>query len=135
MNYKETLKDIEQSLGFVPGFMKALPEDALVQEWPLFKQYQLGETEIPGKYKELIGLAVAASIKCPYCQHFHLGAAKMNGATAEELSELATVASMTTRWSTIIHAQNYDYETFKKEFKRIKEHLEKSATPQAIPSR
>src|SRR3990170_753252 len=113
--YEDTLKDIRETLGIVPGFMKALPRDAMVNEWPNFRKYQLEESVIPNKYRELIGLAVAASIKCPYCQLFHTGAAKMNGATDEELAELAVLASLTTRWSTILHAQHYDYNVFMKE--------------------
>ncbi len=123
--YEETLKDIEKWLGVVPGFMEALPRDALVKLWPLFKKYELGESKIPAKYKELIGLAIAANLKCPYCQFFHREAAKMHGATDDELSELAYLASETASWSAIIHAQNYDYEKFKKEFHQIGEHLRK----------
>jgi len=85
--YEDTIKDIEKTLGIIPGFMKALPKDVLIQEWPLFKTYNFTETKIPGKYRELMGLAVAANIKCPYCQLFHKGAAQMNGATEEELAE------------------------------------------------
>ena len=110
--YENTLKDIEKTLGMVPGFMKALPKEVLVQEWPLFKKYNFEETEIPAKYRELMGLAVAAKIKCPYCTLFHKGAAMMNGATEEELAETAFLASYTARWSAIIHAQHYDYDTF-----------------------
>jgi AhpD family alkylhydroperoxidase len=110
--YENTLKDIEKTLGMVPGFMKALPKEVLVQEWPLFKKYNFEETEIPAKYRELNGLAVAANIKCPYCTLFPKGAAMMNGATEEELAETAFLAGYTARWSAIIHAQHYDYDTF-----------------------
>ena len=110
--YENTLKDIEKTLGMVPGFMKALPKEVLVHEWPLFKKSNFEETEIPAKYRELMGLAVAANIKCPYCTLFHKGAAQMNGATEEELAETAFLASYTARWSAIIHAQHYDYDTF-----------------------
>ncbi len=123
--YEDTLEDIEKTLGIVPGFMKALPEEVLVQEWPLFKKYNFGETEIPAKYRELMGLAVAANIKCPYCQLFHKGAAQMNGATEEELAEIVFLASYTARWSAIIHAQHYDYNTFAREFEQIGEYLKK----------
>ena len=123
--YEDTIKDIEKTLGILPGFMKALPQDVLVQEWPLFKKYNFEETKIPAKYRELMGLAVAANIKCPYCILFHKGAAEMNGATKEELAETAFLASYTARWSTLIHAQNYDLETFKKEFEQIGKHLQK----------
>ncbi len=125
MNYEDTIKDIEKTLGIVPGFMKALPKNVLVQEWPLFKTYNFEKTEIPAKYRELMGLAVAANIKCPYCIIFHKGAAEMNGATKEELAETAFLASYTARGSTLIHAQNYDLETFKKEFAQIGKHLQK----------
>jgi len=123
--YEETLKDIEETLGMVPGFMKALPENVLIQEWPLFKKYNFEETEIPAKYRELMGLAVAANIKCPYCIHFHKGAAQMNGATEKEFAETVFLASYTARWSSIIHAQDYDYQKFKEEFQQIGEYLQK----------
>jgi AhpD family alkylhydroperoxidase len=83
------------------------------------KKYQLGISEIPQKYRELIGLAVAANIKCPYCQLMHKAMAKFYGATDEELAETAFLASMTARWSAMLHAQHYDYEHFRKEVDRI----------------
>jgi AhpD family alkylhydroperoxidase len=125
--YENTLKDIEKTFGFVPGFMKGLPQDVLVHDWPLMKKYTLGESKIPAKYRELMGLAVAANIKCPYCQLFHMSVAKMVGATAEELAEVAFLASYTSRWSSMIHAQHYSYETFAKETQQIGEFLSKGA--------
>ena len=59
--YEDTLKDIEKMFGFVPGFMKPVPKDVLVKQWPLLKKYQMGESVITQKYRELIGLAVAAT--------------------------------------------------------------------------
>jgi AhpD family alkylhydroperoxidase len=125
--YEDTLKDIEKSFGIVPGFMKGLPEDVLIHDWPLMKKYTLGESKIPAKYRELMGLAIAANIKCPYCQLFHKSAAQMYGATPEEFAEIAFLASYTARWSSMIHAQHYPYETFAKETQQIGEHLSKAA--------
>lgn len=119
VNYGETLADIEATIGLVPGFMEALPEEDLVHEWPTFKKYVLGESAIPPKYRELIGLAVAANIKCPYCQAFHQGTAQLHGATDEEFSEIAVLAGLTARWSSMVHAQHYNYETFMEEFEQI----------------
>ena len=118
-SYDETLTDIEETLGLVPGFMAAVPEDALVHEWPVFKQYTLGETVIPPKYREMMELAVAAATKCPYCQAFHRGAAELQGATEEELAEVGVLAGLTARWSAMIHAQSYDYDTFVDEVHQI----------------
>jgi AhpD family alkylhydroperoxidase len=125
--YEDTLKDIQKSFGIVPGFMKALPRDVLIHDWPLMKKYTLGESKIPAKYRELMGLAVAANIKCPYCQLFHKSAAQLYGATPEEFAEIAFLASYTSRWSSMIHAQHYPYETFERETQQIGEHLSKAA--------
>jgi alkylhydroperoxidase/carboxymuconolactone decarboxylase family protein YurZ len=56
----------------------------------------------------------------------HRGIAQLHGATDEELSEVAYLASLTARWSTMIHAQNYDYGTFAKEVDHIGKHLSKT---------
>ncbi|UCD40586.1 MAG: carboxymuconolactone decarboxylase family protein [Candidatus Bathyarchaeota archaeon] len=106
--------------------MRAVPADVLVAEWPLFKNYVLGESKVPAKYRELIGLVIAANIKCPYCQLFHKSAAKLRGATDEELAEATFLASFSSRWSAMIHAQHYDYDTFEKEVHQIGEHLKKA---------
>jgi len=125
-DYEDTLADIKNSFGIVPGFMKGLPKDVLVHDWPLMKKYTLGESKMPSKYRELLGLAVAANIKCPYCQLFHISVAKMLGATPEELAETAFLASYTSRWSSMIHAQHYPYETFAKETEQIGQYLSKA---------
>jgi AhpD family alkylhydroperoxidase len=74
-----------------------------------------------------LGLAVAANIKCPYCQLFHKSVAQMYGATPEEFAEIAFLASYTSRWSAMIHAQNYSYETFAKETAQIGAYVSKAA--------
>jgi len=125
MNYQETVSDIENALGSFPGFFKGVPQDVLTQMWPIFKRYSFGESKIPPKYREMIGLAVAATIKCPYCETFHRGAAQMNGATDEELAEAAAIAGQTLFWSNVLHAQHYDINTFMKEFQAMGEYLSK----------
>lgn len=122
--YQETRTDIDETLGQVPGFFENLPEDDLVAEWPTFQRYVLGETEIPAKYREMMGLAVAANMKCPYCVHFHRNAAKLHGATDEELAEVVALSSFVSRWSAMIHAQEYDLDTFKDETAAIGAHLQ-----------
>jgi AhpD family alkylhydroperoxidase len=125
--YENTLEDIEKTLGIVPGFMKAIPKDVLVQDWPLMKKYQAGESEIPAKYREFIGLAISANIKCPYCALMHTAMATLNGATGKEIAEVAFLASFTARWSAMLHALQYDYDTFAKEVRQIGEYAKKGA--------
>ena len=83
---QETVKDIQQTFGMFPGFFKNTPKDVLPQMWPLFKKYQIGESIIPKKYREMMMLASAAATKCPYCQTYHREVAKMLGATEQEFS-------------------------------------------------
>ncbi len=125
--YEETLKDIEKTLGIVPGFMKAIPKDVLTKDWPLMKKYQMGESEIPAKYREFMGLAVATNIKCPYCTLMHTAMATGYGAKDKELSEVAFLASLTARWSAMLHALQYNYDTFEKEVHQIGEYAKKNA--------
>jgi AhpD family alkylhydroperoxidase len=121
--YNETKAEIEETLGMMPGFFEGIPEEDVVAEWPTFVRYTLDESEIPAKYRELMGLAVASNIKCPYCIHFHRAAAKLHGATDEELEEAVALSSMTSRWSAMIHAQEYDLDTFQEETEQIGDHL------------
>ena len=115
MRDEATVKDIEGTLGMLPGFFKNTPKDILPQMWPLFKKYQMGESVIPKKYKEMMMLASAVATKCPYCQTYHKEVAKTFGATEEELNELAVVVAQSAFWSNVLHVQNYDYATFVKE--------------------
>ena len=126
MSYEETIKDIENTFGSVPGFMKNTPTDILTQLWPLFKKYQLGESIIPRKYREMMMLAAAAAVKCPYCQTYHKEVSKMWGVSSEELNELAAVVALTAFWSNVLHTQNYEYDTFAKELKQMGEYMTKN---------
>ena len=127
MNYEETIKEIENTFGMVPGFMKNTPKDILPQMWPLFKKYQMGESLIPQKYREMMMLAASAAVKCPYCQSYHREVSKMMwGASDEELDELAVIVGQTSFWSNVLHTQNYDLNTFVKELQQIGEHMVKN---------
>jgi AhpD family alkylhydroperoxidase len=72
--------------------MKETPRDILPQTWPLFKKYQLGESVIPQKYREMMMMAGAAAAKCPYCQTYHKEVSKMC-VSDEELNELTAVVA------------------------------------------
>jgi AhpD family alkylhydroperoxidase len=126
-DYEESVKEIKKTMGLVMDQFKSIPPDTLPHEWAEMKEYSFGETKIPAKYRELIGLAVAASIKCPYCVYFHTKAAKMNGATDEEIAELAFLTRFTTGWSSILHASNLDLEVFKKQFDEAAKHMSAQA--------
>ena len=85
---EETYQDVQKTLGLVPGFLKAFPDQGVAAAWDELKSVQLNpKTALPTKTKELIGLAVAAQIPCRYCTYFHTQVAKLGGASDAELKE------------------------------------------------
>jgi AhpD family alkylhydroperoxidase len=111
-----TYRDIEQTLGSVPSFFRQLPETAIAGAWAEMKAFQLNpKTQLNGKTKELIGLAVAAQIPCQYCIYFHTAAAKANGATDEEIKETVAMAAVVRHWSTVLNGMQVDIGGFKRE--------------------
>jgi AhpD family alkylhydroperoxidase len=109
-------RDIEQTLGSLPGFFKQLPDTAVAGAWTEMKAFQLNpKTELNGKTKELIGLAVAAQIPCQYCIYFHTAAAKANGATDEEIKEAVAMAGVVRHWSTVLNGMQVDLAGFKRD--------------------
>jgi alkylhydroperoxidase AhpD family core domain len=111
-----TYKDIEQTLGAVPSFFKLFPEAGIPGAWAEFKSVQLNpNTKLDGKTKELLGLAIAAQIPCHYCIYFHTAAAKLNGATEQEIRETVAMAAIVRHWSTVLNGMQVDYDGFKRE--------------------
>jgi AhpD family alkylhydroperoxidase len=118
-----TYKDIEQTLGSVPGFFMAFPEVGVAGAWAEFKSVQLNpNTKLDGKTKELMGLAIASQIPCTYCVYFHTAAAKANGATDEEIREAVAMAAIVRHWSTVLNGSQIDLASFKQEVDTVLEH-------------
>jgi AhpD family alkylhydroperoxidase len=117
-------RDIEETLGLVPEFFERVPDYLLPSEWASFKSLQLSDqTAIPNKYKELIGLAVSGATRCRYCVHFHTEAARLFGASEEEIAETALIAKNTMGWSTYLNTLAFDYDKFVEEFDRVAAHV------------
>jgi AhpD family alkylhydroperoxidase len=125
MTRDEVYKDIEQTLGSVPGFLKTLPDSSLELEWKLMKTVQMEPGPVPNKYRELIGIGVAAATKCRYCIFFHREMAKLEGATDAEIEDAVHFAKSVAGWSTYIQGLDYDYEQFTKEIRRAAEYVRK----------
>lgn len=124
-NKQAIYREIEETLGLVPSFIKEIPDNTLEAEWNLFKTVEFEEGPIPAKYRELIGLAVAAASKCRYCSYFHTEAAKVNGATNEEIEDAVHFAKHASGWSTYLNGLQTNYDEFKYEVDRIVQHVSK----------
>lgn len=113
-------KDMERTLGRVPAFLRKFPEQGVAAAWREMKTVQLDPTTaLDNKSKELIGLAVAAQIPCEYCIVFHTEAAKLNGATDQEIREAVAMAAITRHWSTVLNGSLIDETRFRKEVDQI----------------
>jgi AhpD family alkylhydroperoxidase len=112
-------RDIEGTLGLVPEFFQRVPDYLLPTEWASFKSLVLSETTIPNKYKEMIGLAVSGATRCRYCAYFHAEAARLFGATEDEITETAMIAKNTMGWSTYLNTLQFDYDQFTSEFDQV----------------
>jgi AhpD family alkylhydroperoxidase len=123
----EMFREVESTFGRVPEWMRDVPESA-AGFWLLFRDFYLAETKIPNKYKELIGLGVSGATRCKYCALFHTEAARLHGATDEEIAEASMMAGVTMCASTFLNAQQTDYDTFAEETRDIVAFVKKQAS-------
>ena len=123
-NRPDVDQEIESTLGLVPEFFRRVPDYLIPTEWASFKNLELSDrTAIPNKYKELIGLAVSGATRCRYCAYFHTEAARLFGASDDEITEAALIAKNTMGWSTYLNTLQFDYDQFVEEFDQIAAHV------------
>ena len=109
---EDAKKEMKEAFGFVPRFYEAMPEPARASAWGVQRDLELSETALDNKTKELIGLAVAAHIKCKYCIHFHTEAARAFGASDAELREANAMGGLTVLFSNAITGSQTNYDEF-----------------------
>lgn len=124
MSTESIFKEIEETLGIVPGFFRAIPAESLQAEWTLFRKATL-ETDSPlePKVRELIGISAAAARLCFYCVNFHTALAKFHGATDREIQDTLALSRFGGNWSTFLNGLSYDHETFIRELEEVGRHL------------
>jgi len=131
MSRQEVYYDIEKTLGTVPSFFKTIPDSSLELEWQLMKTVQFDESPIPAKYRDLIGLGIAAATKCRYCAVFHTEAAKLNGATDSEIEDAVHTAKSVAGWSAYLNGLQFDFDEFKDEVRQIVEYVRSMQSAEA----
>lgn len=131
---EEAYKDMQDTLGIVPTFLKAFPQDSIAGAWAQMKALQLGKnTALNGRTKELIGLAVAAQIPCRYCSYFHESAAKANGATDQEIREAVAMSALTRNFGTIVNGRMVEETSFRRDVDKMIANFGRTA--RAMPKR
>lgn len=127
----QTQQEIEEHLGQVPSWMERIAEPASDHSWGIFRDLEMGETELPEREKALVGIGVSAAIGCPYCTHFHKEDARLLGVTEAEIEEAVNLASATQYFSTVLHGNEVDLDEFTRETAEIMEYVEEQETTPA----
>ena len=70
---------------------------------------------------------MSGATRCRYCAYFHTEAARLFGATDEEIAEAALMAKHTMGWSSYLNALLPDYERFTAEFDQIADYVRSQA--------
>jgi AhpD family alkylhydroperoxidase len=68
-----------------------------------FDKAALAAGAIPGKYKELMALAVTFTTQCPYCIEIHANRARELGASDQEIAEVVLIAAALRAGGAITH--------------------------------
>jgi len=132
MTRNEVYNEIKSMFGMVPTFIKSIPDSSLELEWNLMKRVQFDEGPIPNKYRELMGVGIAAAMKCRYCAFFHTEVARLNGATDAEIEDAVHVAKSVMGWSTYVNGMQVDYDQFRREITKIAEYVRAQQTQQKV---
>ncbi len=126
MASNQTVQEIEDTLGDVPGYMQIIADPASDHSWGIFRDLLLGETELSPREKALVGVSAAAAMQCPYCAYFHKEEARFAGVSEAGIEETVNLAGTTRYFSTLLHGNEYDHEEFVAETDDIFEHLEQT---------
>ena len=130
MATQQTVEEIQETLGQVPGWMETIAEPASDHSWGILRDLTLGETELSPREKALVGVSAAAAMQCPFCTYFHKEEARFAGVSEAELEETATIAGATEYFSTVLHGNEYELDEFVAETDEVFEYLrEQEATP------
>jgi len=123
MTREQVYREIEGMFGLVPSFFKLVPDSSLELEWQLFRRVQMDEGPVPNRYRELIGVAIAAVTKCRYCAFYHTQLAKLHGATDAEIEDAVHFAKSSAGWSAYLNGLQVDFEQFRSEVLQACEHV------------
>jgi AhpD family alkylhydroperoxidase len=128
MDGKSALQDATQMYGFAPEFLKRFPDVARAGAWKAMRDVEINPGALSGKYKDLVGLAVASQIPCRYCIIADNEFAKLDGATDAEITEAVAMASLTRQMSTLLNGMKVDMGQFNSDITRMVKGAQASRT-------
>ena len=130
----EVEREIKQTLGIVPSFFDAMPDETLDYEWTLFRRFEMEEEgmHIPAKMRQLMGVALHSETKCQYCTLFHTELAKLLGASDEEVQEAVHYAKHSLGLSAYLNGIREPEDRFEDELQVILDYLGNKPAVKAV---
>ena len=106
----------------MPEYLAEVPDALIETEWPTSRALGCPDRN-PQQVQEVDRAGRLGATRCAYCVYFHTEAARLFGATEEEINEACLVAKNTMGWSTYLNARHFDYDRFTAEFDQIAAHV------------
>lgn len=124
MKTNPELKNVQETLGFVPSFLQAMESqiDTVKPSFDLLQKFAFGPSQIEPKYRALIGIGVATAIGSKIGVAFHSQSAQL---TVGEINEAEFFTAHTLGWSTWMHGRQVDLEVWRKDVEKMRANLAK----------
>jgi AhpD family alkylhydroperoxidase len=121
---RETVEqEMKEVLGRAPALLDRVPDELLEADWQLLRLPFVDDSLIPGRGKALIGVAVAAAIRCSSTVRLHTELARVHGASDAEVAEAVHLAALVAGWSIRMHGFQLDAGDFEAEVTDIAGHI------------
>jgi AhpD family alkylhydroperoxidase len=125
--------DMVKTVGFVPSFLKDVPDNMVPGLWQETKGIEFGKTALDGKTKDLIGLAIAAQMPSRLTAWSYTKCGKSSGATDAQLHEAVALSALARHWSTFFNGVQLDEARFRADLAKLRENMTKAMASGAKP--
>jgi AhpD family alkylhydroperoxidase len=125
--------EMVKTVGFVPSFLKEVPDNMVPGFWQETKAFGFGKTALDAKSKDLIGLAIAAQMPSRLTAWSYSRCGKASGATDAQLHEAVALSAMARHWSTFFNGVQLDEARFRADLAKLRENMTKAMASGAQP--
>jgi AhpD family alkylhydroperoxidase len=119
MGRESVEREMKEVAGRILSVLDRVPDELVEAEWQLLRRSLFDETLIPSRYKALIGVAVAAALRCPSAARLHTGLAQLHGASEAELAEVVQLAAFVAGWTTRLGGLHVNADDFAAEVAEV----------------
>ena len=118
--------DMVKTVGFIPSFLKDVPDNMVPGLWEETKAIGFGKTALDAKTKDLIGLAIAAQMPSRLTAWSYSRCGKASGATDAQLKEAVVLSALGRHWSTFFNGVQLDEARYRADLAKLRENMTKA---------